>query len=82
VAVFNQYSFVWLGAASILVLAILLAVRRSPAQQWLAPAALAVGLCVAYVLLRPTPASPEASQLLESALGSGTPLLLELQSPY
>ncbi len=59
-----------------------LAVRRAPARQWLALAALVVGLGVAYGLLRPTPASPEASLRLGSALGAGTPLLLELQSPY
>ena len=81
-AVVNQFSFVWLGAAIVVALALLLAVRRAPARQWLAPAALAVGLIVAYGLLRPTPASPEAAQLLESALGAGTTLLLELQSPY
>jgi len=82
VAVANQYSFVWLSAAGIVMLAVVLAVRRAPARQWLALAALVVGLGLAYRLLRPTPASHEAALRLESALGAGTPVLLELQSPY
>ena len=82
VAVVNQYSFVWLSAAGIVMLAVFLAVRRAPARQWLALAAMVLGLGAAYALLRPSPASPEASRRLESALGAGTPVLLELQSPY
>ncbi len=81
-AVVNQYSFVWLAASSVVALAVVLAVRRALARQWLALAALVVGLGLAFGLLRPTPAPPEAALRLESALGAGTPLLLEMQSPY
>ena len=82
VAVVNQYSFVWLSAAGIVMLAVILAVRRAPARQWLAVAAMVFGLGAAYALLRPSPASPQAALRLEAALGGGTPVLLELQSPY
>lgn len=82
VAVVNQYSFVWVSAAGVILLAAVLVVRRAPARQWLALAAMLLGLGVVYALLRPSAASPEAALRLESSLGAGTPMLLELQSPY
>jgi hypothetical protein len=82
VSVVNQYSFVWLSAAGVVMLAVVLAARRAPARQWLSLAALVLGLGVAYALLRPSPVSPDAALRLESSIGSGRPVLLELQSPY
>ncbi len=81
-SVVNQYSFVWLSAAAVVMLAVVLAARRAPARQWLALCAMVLGLGVAYALLRPSPASPDAALLLKSSIGAGTPVLLELQSPY
>lgn len=82
VSVVNQYSFVWVSAAGIVVLAAVLAIRRAPTRLWLALAATVLGLGVAYALLRPSPATPNAVLRLESSIGAGTPVLLELQSPY
>jgi len=82
VSVVNQYSFIWLSAVGVVILAVVLAARHTPARQWLALAALLLGLGTAYVLLRPTPASSDAARRLESSIGAGTPVLLELQSPY
>ncbi len=82
VSVVNQYSFVWLSAAGVVMLAVVLVARRASPRQWLALAALVLGLGVAYALLRPSPASSDAVLQLESSIGAGTPVLLELQSPY
>ena len=70
------------GVVGVVILAVVLAARHTPARQWLALAALLLGLGTAYVLLRPTPASSDAARRLESSIGAGTPVLLELQSPY
>ena len=77
-AVVHPYSFVWLLAAGVAMLAGLLAVRRASAQPW---PARALGLSAACALPRPNPAFSVALRRLESALGAGTPMLLELQSP-
>ncbi|MBE9524629.1 MAG: hypothetical protein IMY76_05990 [Chloroflexi bacterium] len=45
-------------------------------------AALAVVLFAAWQVLRPAKETAETTSQLESALGGGQPVLLELQSPF
>ena len=48
----------------------------------LALAALAGGILVAWLALRPGPSTVSNSSDIQKLIGSGTPVLLELQSPY
>lgn len=82
VSVVNQYSFLWLSAVGVGLLVLVLSLRRAPARQWLALVGLILGLVAAYAALRPTPGSTALEASLAASIGSGTPVLLEFQSPY
>ena len=81
--ILNQYSFLWLAVGGAGLVALVLTLRRAPARQWLALAAVVLGLAAAlYAAVRPTPAASNAAAQLQASIGSGTPVLVELQSPY
>lgn len=81
-SIINQYSFLWLAALGLGLLALVLTLRRLPARYWVALAAAGIGVAAAYAALRPTPGVASPSAQLESALATGSPVLVELQSPY
>ncbi|MBM3122710.1 MAG: hypothetical protein FJZ97_11100 [Chloroflexi bacterium] len=78
----NQYSFLWVAIGGAGVVALVLTLRRAPARQWLALAGVVLGLAAAYAVVRPTPGASNAEAELQASIGSGTPVLIELQSPY
>ena len=81
-SIINQYSFLWMGGFVLGLLALVLTLRRAPARYWLALAGVALGLAAAYAALRPTPGAADAAAQLQASIGAGTPVLVELQSPY
>jgi len=81
-SILNQYSFLWVALGGAGLVAFVLALRRAPALQWLALAGVVLGLAAAYAAVRPTPGASNAVAQLQASIGSGTPVLVELQSPY
>ena len=79
----NQYSAVWI-AVFLVAVAWAILLRRSPRwPQFLAFGVLVLGLVVAWIFLHPR----QSVQVYDAArvqaiIGQGTPVLLELQSPY
>ena len=67
---------------AVLLAVFVLALRRAPSRQWLALAGIVLGLAAAYAAVRPTPGASNAAAQLQASIGSGTPVLVELQSPY
>jgi thiol-disulfide isomerase/thioredoxin len=80
---FNQYSFVIVSALVAFLAGVVLLSRHPGWREYLALAALVGGLALAWAILHPrqTALSADASAIQEM-IGSGTPVLLELQSPY
>jgi len=81
-SILNQYSFLWVALGGAGLVAFVLALRRAPARHWLALAGVVLGLAAAYAAIRPTPGASNAVAQLQASIGSGTPVLVELQSPY
>jgi hypothetical protein len=81
-SILNQYSFLWVAIGGAGLVVFVLALRRAPARQWLALAGIVLGLAAAYAAVRPTPGASNAAAQLQASIGSGTPVLVELQSPY
>jgi drug/metabolite transporter (DMT)-like permease len=81
--IFNQYSAIWMVGLLVVVFGFVLLRRRSKWPRWLAFAIVVLGLVGAWVLLRPqqTTGGLTAAQV-QVEIGAGTPVLLELQSPY
>ena len=78
----NQYSFILAGAAALAVLAAVLFRDGVKSGDFLALGALALGLALAYGLLRPGQGTADAADAVRSEIGRGTPVLLEFQSPF
>lgn len=76
----NQHSFLITGAAAMVLLAAVLLRDGYRPGDGLALGALALGLALAYFLLRPGRATMAEDARQE--IGRGTPVLLEFQSPY
>lgn len=78
----NQHSFVLLSLAALLVLTGVLLHDGVRGSDLVAIAALAVGLGLAFLLLRPGPATETQAERVFAEVGAGKPVLLEFQSPY
>jgi hypothetical protein len=78
----NQYSFLLIGLASLLALAYFLFRNGIRAQDVIAFGALITGLTIAYVFLNPGASSIGEIEEVRDQIGAGTPVLLEMQSPY
>jgi non-homologous end joining protein Ku len=82
VQIINQYSFLLAAAFGLATLAFILLRDGVKAGDLIALASLALGFTAAFALLRPrASAAPDAEAVL-AQIGAGTPVLLELQSPY
>lgn len=78
----NQHSFVLVSIVALLGLGGALLRDGVRADDGLALGALAGGLILAYVLLRPGPATHAQVAEVHRLIGAGRPVLLEFQSPY
>jgi thiol-disulfide isomerase/thioredoxin len=81
-AFLNQFSFVLLGAGTLLMLVFFLR-RRGPAEgSLMAVVALFIGLAFAFVFFRPSVNDAITDETIEATIGTGKPVLIEFQSPY
>ena len=81
--IFNQYSAIWMIGLLTVVFGIVLLRRKSKWPRWLAFGIVVLGLTGAWFLLRPQPTSGGLTAVqVQASIGAGTPVLLELQSPY
>jgi len=81
--IFNQYSAIWLAAALVLLVALVIFRRRPKASELVALGVVVIGLVLAWITLHPrqTPLMDNA-RIVQEMIGQGTPVLLEFQSPY
>lgn len=81
--VFNQYSFVFIAAAVILIAVIFVLSRKPRWQDALGLGVITAGLVAAWFILHPvqTPLMDDA-KMVQAMIGQGKPVLLEFQSPY
>lgn len=81
--IINQYSAVWMAGLLVVTLGLVLLRRKPKWPQWIAFGAGVLGLIVAWVLLHPQQTAQGLSApQVQASIGQGTPVLLELQSPY
>ena len=78
----NQHSFTLDAAAALGILALVLFRDGVQRSDWLALGALALGLALAFLLLRPGPSTYNAAQQVRARIGAGKPVLLVFQSNY
>ena len=78
----NHYSLLWGGLIVLGLVAIVLWRKGFQRKDGLKLLVLVVVLFVAWLLLRPAPASTTELTQFQAELGQGQAVLLELQSPY
>ena len=81
--IFNQYSFVFIASALILIGVIFVFSRKLRWQEALALGVIVAGIVTAWFILHPvqTPLMDDAKNV-QAMIGQGKPVLLEFQSPY
>ena len=81
--IFNQYSFVFIASALILIGGIFVFSRKLRWQETLALGVIVAGIVTAWFILHPvqTPLMDDAKNV-QAMIGQGKPVLLEFQSPY
>jgi hypothetical protein len=78
----NQYSFT-LAAGFLIILFAVFVFRQGVGQRQITSlVALIFGFLIAYWFFSPGESSTGGEARADSAIGSGTPVLLEFQSPY
>jgi len=79
----NQYSFVTGAVALILIAGLILLTNKPRWNDYLAFGVIVLGLFAAWSILHPvqTPLMDDA-KAVKAMIGSGTPVLLEFQSPF
>jgi hypothetical protein len=82
VQIVNQYSFLLVAAFGLASLAFILLRDGVKGSDLVALASLAVGLTAAFALLRPRASAAADAEAVLAQIGAGTPVMLELQSPY
>jgi uncharacterized protein (DUF58 family) len=81
--IFNQYSAVWIAAFLVAIVGVILLRRNPNWLQFLAFGVFVFGLVVAWIFLRPQQTTQVRSVAqIQASIGQGTPVLLEVQSPY
>lgn len=79
----NQYSFITIALGFVLVSGFILLTNKPKWNDYLAFGVIVIGLFAAWSILHPrqTPLMDNAKKV-QSMIGTGTPVLLEFQSPY
>jgi hypothetical protein len=78
----NQYSFVFVAIVALLVLGFFTLRGGLEFQHLIALGALSLGIILAYRFLNPGSGSSDESERILAEIQSGSPVLLEFQSPY
>jgi hypothetical protein len=81
--IINFYSALWFGAFLLAIAAFILFRRKASLPRILIFSVLLVGLATAWLVLHPRQSATYTSaDQVQAAIGSGTAVLLEFQSPY
>jgi hypothetical protein len=81
--IINQYSAIWIAVFLVAIAAIILLRRKPKWPQFLVLAVIVIGLATAWIFLHPLQtAHISTAAQVQASIGQGTPVLLELQSPY
>jgi len=80
--IFNQYSFLLVATFGLATLAFILLRDGVKGSDLIALASLALGFAAAFAILRPRASATADTEAVLAEIGAGTPVLLELQSPY
>lgn len=78
----NHYSFLLTAAVCTLALGLLVLRRGLRGNDLTALGALVLGFVLAFLLLHPSASGLADADQVREQIGAGTPVLLELQSPY
>ena len=78
----NQYSFVLMAVIVLLILGAFTLRSGLKLQYLIALSALSLGIILAYRYLNPGSGSSDESERILAEIQSGSPVLLEFQSPY
>ena len=82
VQLLNQYSFAIISAIFLITSAILILRRGFSVQKILLVGLLAIVLLASWSFLRPQPGTDASRTQILNQVGRGTPVLIEMQSPY
>jgi hypothetical protein len=82
VQLLNQYSFAIISALLLVTSAFLILRRGFSVQKILLVGLLAIVLLAGWSFLRPHPGTDASREQILSQVGRGTPVLIEMQSPY
>lgn len=78
----NQYSFLIVAVATILLLGFYLLRKGIEGSSFIAIGALVLGILLAFLLLRPGSSFSQETENVLAQIGSGQPVLLQFQSNY
>ena len=80
---FREYSFILIAIGLAIAAGLMLLANKPKLNDYFALAVIVVGLVTAWVVLHPreTPLMDDA-KAVRAMIGTGTPVLLEFQSPY
>lgn len=81
--IYNHYSFLWISIGLTIVAGLVLLTQKPKTRDFVAFGVIVAGLVTAWIFLHPrqTPLMDDA-KAVQAMIGAGTPVLLELQSPY
>jgi thioredoxin 1 len=81
--IINQYSAIWIAVFLVVTMAAILLRRKPKWPHFLVLAVVVLGLATAWIFLHPRQtAQISTAAQVQASIGRGTPVLLELQSPY
>ena len=78
----NQFSFLLLAGAVLLILGWIILRSQRSSSRWFALAALLLGLVISYWMFNPGPGTPFNAVELTDGRSRAVPVLLEFESPY
>jgi hypothetical protein len=80
---YNHYSFLWMAVGLTIVAGLVLLTNKPRVRDFVSFGVIVAGLGAAWLILHPhqTPLMNDA-QSVKAMIGTGTPVLLEFQSPY
>ena len=80
---YNHYSFLWISIGLTIAAGLILLTQKPKTRDFVAFGVIVAGLLTAWIVLHPrqTPLMNDA-KAVQAMIGAGTPVLLELQSPY
>lgn len=81
-AFLNHYSLLLAGAVILLIVSVVRLRQGWRRTDWLIVGGLMLGMLAIWLIFRPTATSATGVDEVDSQIGAGTPVLLELQSPF